>query len=245
MRSAEICEKNLKDDNDALNNYTNAAKAYKNCNNKLAMKYYNISTSMLMNANRFSSAAKLWKDVGELYEKDYMIKYAIEAYEKAAQCYDTEDSKANASSIRVKIASLCAELNDYKKAIDIYEQVSKQALDTNVGRWSVTSYMFKALLCRFAMLSNKGNISDMYTVLDKYIDIHPQFDGTRECKLIQNCIAAYDNNDLDTYTDEVMKFDEILKLDNWTAKILLDIKNNLAGTTNTGGNAEDDVADLA
>src|ERR1700712_665304 len=130
VQAATISEKNIKDDNDALNHYTSAAKAYKNCNNKYAMKYYQLATNMLMENNRFSSAAKLWKEVAELYEKDMQHQYALQAYEKAATCYEAEDSKANASAMKIKVAQIAAESEDYEKAIEIYEAVSRQALDT-------------------------------------------------------------------------------------------------------------------
>lgn len=204
------------------------------------MRYFQITTNMLMEANRFSSAAKIWKDVGELYEKDMQPKQAAEAYEKAATCYEAEDSKANAGAMKIKVAQLAAEAEDYKKAIEIYEQVAKQALDTNVGRWSVTSYLFKALLCQFAISAEKHDLIKLENKLEKYKDMHPQLDGTRECKLIENCIDAFTQDDVDKYTDEVMRFDEILKLDNWTAGILLKVKQALQGGGDSGSaDAED------
>jgi alpha-soluble NSF attachment protein len=240
-RAGEICEKNIKDENEASTNYVNAAKAYKNSNASKAMKYFQISTNMLMEHNRFSSAAKLWKEVAELYEKDLQYRYASEAYEKAATCYEAEDSKANASACKIKVAQLAAELEDYKKSIEIYEQVSRQALDTNVGRWSVTKYLFAALLCQFALSAKKGDLSRLENKLEKYRDMHPQLDGTREARLIENCIQAFNEDDVDKYTDEVMRYDEILKLDNWTAKILLDIKTSLQ----EGAEGEKDAGDVS
>jgi alpha-soluble NSF attachment protein len=55
----------------------------------------------------------------------------------------------------------------------------------------------------------------------------PQLEGTREQKLIQDLIIDFNEREVDNFSDHVFRFDEILKLDNWTAKVLLDIKNSL------------------
>ena len=86
MKAAEIYEKNLKESHDATTRYVEAARAYKNVNTTAAIKYYGIAVDMHMEGNRFSTAAKLYKDIAELYEKDMEYEGAKQAYTKAADC---------------------------------------------------------------------------------------------------------------------------------------------------------------
>ena len=89
MKAAEIYEKNLKEPHDATTRYVEAARAYKNVNTAAAIKYYGIAVDMHMEGNKFSTAAKLYKDIAELYEKDMEFEGAKQAYTKAADCQRT------------------------------------------------------------------------------------------------------------------------------------------------------------
>jgi hypothetical protein len=70
--------------------------------------------------------------------------------------YDTDNASANANGMHVKVAALAAENEDYKRAIEIYEKVSKNSLDNSSLRWSVKDYLFRALLCQFVLAARKG-----------------------------------------------------------------------------------------
>ena len=166
-----------------------------------------------------------------------------------------EDSQANATSCWVKVAQLSAELEDYKKAIEIYEKISSKALEgSSAGKWGVKDYLFKSLLCHLVLAAKKNSIDDVQPVIDRYKDMLPQLDGTREVKLIEDLVGAFREDDMDLYSDTVFRYDEIYKvssltaattapphrslsadsalpplcctqLDNWTAKVLLEVKN--------------------
>lgn len=51
-----------------------------------------------------------------------------------------------------------------------------------LGTWSVTGYLFKSLLCQFALSSLTGDMSTVESTLEKYKDMHPQLDGTQQYK---------------------------------------------------------------
>ena len=159
----------------------------------------------------------------------------------ASSGYDAEDSSANATSCWVKVAALSAELEDYKKAIEIYERISQKALEgSSAGKWGVKDYLFKALLCQLVICAKKNDMEQLEKNIDRYKDIYPQLDGTREIKLIEDLMAAFKEDDMDLYSDTVFKYDEIYKLDNWTAKVLLDVKNIMKN--GPGGDKEADFS---
>jgi len=79
--------------------YDQAAKAYKNVNLRAAIKCYTSAVDILMENNKFSQAAKMWKEMGMLYEKEHDTDNAIRTYQKAADCYEvtqhTQESRRN------------------------------------------------------------------------------------------------------------------------------------------------------
>ena len=141
----------------------------------------------------------------------------------------------------MKVAALSAELEDYKKAIEIYERISQKALEgSSAGRWGVKDYLFKALLCHLVLGAKKNDMAGVEAAVDKYKDMLPQLDGTREVKLIEDLVNAFKEDDMDVYSDTVFRYDEIYKLDNWTAKVLLDVKNIMKNGPDAG--KEDDFS---
>lgn len=228
VRMAEIYEMKLKEPFEASSFYDLAAKAYKNCDTKEAIRCFLLAVENQMENNRFASAAKIWKEVGTLHEKEYQLKdqlkEAMSAYQKAADCFEAENSTANANGCHVRVAALAAETEDYKKAVDIYEKLMKACLDNSSLRWSVKDYQFRALLCKFVVGAKNGSLDDVEASCDRYREMNPPFDDTRECNLIVDLVEDFKEDDETKFTEHVFKFDEIVKLDHWTAKILLQIK---------------------
>ena len=57
-----------------------------------AAKMYQIAIQKNMDANKFSIAAKLDKELAELFEAEMKDEEAMKYYEKAADCFRAEDS---------------------------------------------------------------------------------------------------------------------------------------------------------
>ena len=107
MKAGEIYEKNLKESHDACTRYVEAARAYKNVNTAAAIKYYGIAVDMHMEGNRFSTAAKLYKDIAELYEKDMEYEGAKQAYTKAADCQHEHSHSSTAAATQTLRSFVC------------------------------------------------------------------------------------------------------------------------------------------
>jgi len=226
VKAAELCEKQ-KNVHEASTHYQSAAKCYKNVSPKEAIKMYTIAITLTQENNKFTTAAKLWKEIATLEEKQLHTKEAIKAWSECATCYEADDVTASANQALLKVAELAAEEEDYKRSIGIYEKVAQSAMDSTLGRWSVKDYLFKSLLCSFVMNAKTGDVKGTAQSLGKYKESFPAFDGSREAKLIENTLTAFNENDHEKFTNFVRDYDRISKLDNWTAKILLDIKTVL------------------
>ena len=53
------------------------------------------------------------------------------------------------------------------------------------------------------------------------------FVGTREYQFLQDILTAVENGDVETFTNKVVDFDQLSKLDNWKTTILLRIKKGI------------------
>ena len=144
-------------------------------------------------------------------------------------CFDS-----NANAMWIKVAGLAAESGDYKTAIKIYEKVSKLSLENSALRWSVKGYLFKAILCHFVVASKTHSVDTVSTKLSQYVDMCPDMDNSREKGLIEDLVNDFNENDPDKYAEHVFTFDEIVKLDNFSAKVLLEIKKAMEEQEDAG-----------
>jgi alpha-soluble NSF attachment protein len=234
IKMAECAEK-LSNEGEAVAAYTNAAKAYKNGNSKEAIKTFRIAAEMRMESNQFQQAAKLHQEIAAIEEKNLNIKGAIKAYTDAADCFQSEGSVPSENQALLKVAELCAGEEDYVRAITIYEKVAAAALESTLLKYSVKDYMFKAALCQLVLCAKDGDMKTLEDKLEKYKDQHPAFDGDRSCKLLEACMKAFEDEDVEAFTNHVFNYDKIYKLDNWTASLLLIVKKILKN----GGVASD------
>lgn len=69
-------------------------------------------------------AAKNHITIAEIYENNLVdLEKAIYHYEQAADYYRGEESNSSANKCALKVAMYSAQMENYPKAIEIYEQV--------------------------------------------------------------------------------------------------------------------------
>lgn len=75
---------------------------------------------------RFTMAAKHHQSIAEIYESDAVdLERAVHHYEQAADYFRGEESNSSANKCLLKVAQYAAQLENYDKAIQIYEQVKE------------------------------------------------------------------------------------------------------------------------
>lgn len=226
FKAAENAEKN-KDEHDACSKYTEAGKAYKKSNPKAAVRMFATAVTLHQESNRFSQAAKLYKEIGVLHQEQEEWELAIKALNEAATCYKGEEQPARANQILLEVADICCDQHNYKQAAGIYEQVSKGSVDSATIRHSVKDYLFKASLCHLVLGSKDEDMSNLEKKLDIYKDMLPMFETSAHCKLVEACMAAFEDNDANKFTEHVYKFDQIYHLQTVIADMLLMVKQAL------------------
>jgi alpha-soluble NSF attachment protein len=221
---SKAAEANLKaqSKHEAATNYINAANCIKKDNPDEAIRLFHLAVDLLTDEGRFSIAAKHQKEIAEIYESEMKYDKSMEEYQKAGDLYEGEGSTSSANSCFLKVAQFAAQLEQYDKAIQIFEKVAKASVDNNLLKWSVKEYLLKAGLCYLAK-----DIVAAHNALEKFQDLDYSFSSQRECKFLQDLLNACDNMDVDGFTQAVADFDNIIKLDPWKTTILLRIKNKL------------------
>lgn len=174
---------------------------------------------------RFTIAAKHHISIAEIYESELVdIEKAIAHYEQAADYYKGEESNSSANKCLLKVGSYCAQLEQYQKAIEIYEQVGANVMDNPLLKYSAKEYFFKAALCHFIVDELNAKIA-----IEKYEEMFPAFSDSRECKLLKKLLEAHEEQNSEAFTEAIKEFDSISRLDQWHTTLLLRIKKTIQG----------------
>ena len=64
--------------------------------------------------------------------------------------------------------------------------------------------------------------------IGRYSSLDTTFSSTRECKFLGFLADAMEAGDQAAFTDSVVEYDQVMKLDNWKTAILLKIKRSIA-----------------
>jgi len=222
MKAAE-CHMKLNSEYEVAQSYINAAQCYKKTNINEAVRCLRNAISFFVNEGRFSLAAKNQKDIAELFESSDDLESALEAYTTAADYFEGENQPSHANNCLLKVAQYSAQLEQYNKAIDIYERVAANALESNLLKYGAKEHLFKAGLCWLCL----GDVISMRKALEKYEGLDHTFSNQREYKLLNQITEALDVGDVEQYTAAVAEYDSISRLDPWKTTLLLRVKNKI------------------
>ena len=64
-----------------------------------------------------------------------------------ADLFETEGSNSEATKCKLKIAEFSGELGAYKRAVEIYEEAAKAAVENNLLKFSARGYLLNAGIC--------------------------------------------------------------------------------------------------
>jgi alpha-soluble NSF attachment protein len=208
---------------EAASAYVDAANCYKKSNPTEAVKMLNSAIHMFEDIGRLSMAAKYYKEIADIYEKEEDMEKAMLYYDKAADLYSGEGVESTGNQCKLKVAQYAASLEQYDRAIDIYENVARQSMNNNLLKYSVKGYLLNAGLCQIC----GKDIVAVHNAIENYQELDPTFNSTRECKFLQDLATAIDEVDTVKFTDVVKEFDSMSRLDQWKTTLLLRAKKAL------------------
>uniref|UniRef100_A0AAY4DCE5 NSF attachment protein alpha n=1 Tax=Denticeps clupeoides TaxID=299321 RepID=A0AAY4DCE5_9TELE len=204
---------------EACDMYARAANMFKMAKNwSEAINCLNRAIEIYTDMGRFTIAAKHHITIAEIYETELVdIDKAVAHYEQAADYYKGEESNSSANKCLLKVATYAAQLEQYQKAIEIYEQVGTNAMDSTLLKYSAKDYFFKAALCHFCV-----DMLNAKLALQKYEEMFPVFSDSRECKL-----KVENQMNMSEFSKKMRIFFCISRLDQWLTTMLLRIKKTI------------------
>ncbi|KAL4879157.1 soluble NSF attachment protein [Aspergillus karnatakaensis] len=225
-KAAAVQTNQLNEPDDAANTLQEAFKVYRKTDPEDAVRVLSSAIQHYVLKGNLRRAATQQQYLAEVYENDLVnIKLALEAYEKAAEWFDSDNAEALANKHYLKAADLAALESDYYKAIEHYERIARSAINNNMMKWSVKDYLLKAGICHLAT-------QDMVTAsraLESYREIDHTFQTTREHQLLVDLIQSVEAHDQEGFADKLFQFDQLSQLDKWKTTLLLRVKNGIQG----------------
>jgi len=151
VQAAELHQKTA-NKHDAAANYVDAGTCYKKSDPNEAVNNFTKAIEIYTDLGRFSMAAKHHITVAEIYESEAVdIEKAIQHYEQAADYYKGEESNTSANRCMLNVARYAAQLEKYDKAIEIYEEVAANSIESSLLKYSAKEYYFRAALCHMCV----------------------------------------------------------------------------------------------
>lgn len=217
------CYLKLDSKHEAANSSADAGHCYKKANTKEAVTCLEQAINLFLDIGRLNMAARYCKEIAEIYEQEQNKEQAIVYYEKAVDLFQSEENNSTANQCRQKIAEFAAELEQYPKAIEIYEYIARQSLKSNLLKYGVKGHLLNAGICQLC----KSDVVAIGNALERYQEIDPTFSATREYRLLADLMAGIDEEDVAKFTDAVKEYDSMTKLDSWRTTLLLRVKEAL------------------
>ncbi|XP_014249048.1 alpha-soluble NSF attachment protein [Cimex lectularius] len=208
---------------DAASNLVDAANCFKKSDPNEGVNCLLKAIEIYTDMGRFSMAAKYHQTIAEMYETEAVdLERAVQHYEQAADYFKGEESNSSANKCMLKVAQYAAQLENYDKAISIYEGVAATSLDNSLLKYSTKDYFFKAALCHLCV-----DVLNAQQAMERYADLYPAFQDSREYKLLKVLIDHIEEQNADGFTEAVKDYDSISRLDQWYTTILLRIKKQV------------------
>jgi len=205
---------------DASTNYVDASTCYKKSDPKDAAASLQKAIDIYTESGRFTIAAKHHQTIAEIYESEGAdLEKAMQNYEKAADYFKGEESNSSANKCMLKVAEYSAKLEQYERAIEIYEKVAAAALESSLLKYSAKEHFFRATLCHLCV-----DALNAEHALQKYEELYPAFGDCREAKLVKTLIKTVEEQDVEAFTNATQEFDSVSRLENFHTTLLLRVK---------------------
>lgn len=221
-RAAELQQKTDSRD-EAANTLVEAFKSYRNADPVAAARMLESAIHLFTMRGQFRRAAQYENDLGALWESSDQPEKAVEAYENAGDWFFNDRAEALSSKAFLKVAELAALSGDYAKSTAAFERVIKQSLNSDLAKWSLKDYFFRATLVYLA----QGDEVSAGIALDRFAEQDPSFASTKENAYLRELVAAAKDHDAQLFTDKLYEYDQFAKLDKWKIAMGLKIKQTL------------------
>ncbi|KAI3840139.1 hypothetical protein MKX03_019371 [Papaver bracteatum] len=209
---------------EAASAYVDAAYLYKRIYDKdAAISCFDQAVDQFKEIGKIDMAAVYCGEIGELYDAKKDLDNSIVYFKKA-----NDLSLTSSWYYMHKVAQLYAQLEQYPRAIQIYEHLAKQSFlnDYHFNDMHMKGYLLNAGLCHLYEFDAAVAI---FKALKRYVAMDPTFLKTREHKILADLAAAVYEEHVQRFNDVVkqLKIDGMNRDDDWKITLLSRVKKNL------------------
>eukprot|EP01029_Cantina_marsupialis_P015357 TRINITY_DN3369_c0_g1_i1.p1 TRINITY_DN3369_c0_g1~~TRINITY_DN3369_c0_g1_i1.p1 ORF type:complete len:246 (+),score=65.98 TRINITY_DN3369_c0_g1_i1:46-783(+) len=154
---AAQCLSKIGNQHEAAQQFVEAARCSKTSNFEQSIAHFREAVHIFCELGRFSPAAKHMKTIAELYDDNSVFEEAVEAYQTAANYFETNDAQSSANQCLGKIALISGNLERYDQAIPIFEKLGFDALEKDILKMSAKGHFLHALFCMLAKDVSRNN----------------------------------------------------------------------------------------
>lgn len=206
--------------------YVEAANCLRRVSPASSLEWFDKAIELYSGVGKYQQAAKQLKNVAELLEQEGNFDQSAVYYTKAAGMFEMDEhSKSAISQCRMKLAEIYARQHKYTEAAQIFEKEGERCLSNNMLQYSAREHFLKAGILYLAT----GDAVTASIASDRYHQMDPRLEGTRESQLLKGLTSAFVENDLEGFMDAVKEYDSISRLDAWKSEILGEAKKKLSG----------------
>lgn len=211
---------------DEAQGYVETANCLRKVSPENSLEWYNRAIAIFSGNGRYQAAAKQLRVVAEMLEQDDKIEEALDFYSRAVDMFEMDEhSKSAISQCCVKVGELNARLGRYAEAAKIFEKEGEKALGNNLLQFGAREHFLKAGI----LYLSGGDAVTATIASDRYHQMDPRLDGTRESQLLKGLTSAFVENDIDAFMAAVQQYDSISRLDPWKTQLLVEAKKQLVG----------------
>ena len=251
QRAAELYKDKLSSLGEASKCLSDAGACLQKTNPNEAVGCYRSAVTLLCDAGRLNQAAKLSKNIAEIFENDGAaaedgdggdaIQAAIQSYQQAAELFEMEQAKSQASSCLQKVAELSSGALDppeLLRAAEIYESLGRQCLESNLLKYNAKTHFLNGIMCHLA----NGDSVGASQALSRFDSLDYTFADAREGKFAKQLVECVEKFDREGFATACFEYDRISKLDPWKTSMLVKVKRSIED--GGGGGEDDDDFDL-
>jgi len=208
---------------ESAGNYVKAAASFKKDNPGGATIAMGKAIHLYTEEGKFNMAAKYEKELAEMYEAELDTTNALKHYEIAAEYFENENAPSAANQCLLKVAHFAATLQDFSRAVALFEQIASASVNNNLLKWSAKEYFLKAGLCHLA----QGDVVAVKKALDRYSSLSQEFMGSREHNFLQQLTTAFEKYEIDALKKAVGEYNDISPLQPWTSAVIVTITDKM------------------
>ena len=160
---------------DSSTDNVEAANCYKKVEPEKAIQCLSKAAEIQIGNGKYQLAAKYHEEMGKIFEGWKRIEEAIQHYEMAGEYFRSELKNAAGNRCYLKAAELAATIDEFDKAIKIYEDIAPRALESNLLKYSAEDHYFRAALCHLCV-----DFLNAHHALTRYSDEYPAFNDSRK-----------------------------------------------------------------